>query len=176
MSKHYRVSEKTMTDFIFQIRKNFDDFWECREIVFDILTKRTHHFPKLRHFWTPLFFISVSLFFDYTLVCHFPFQKRWISKKCSLLFSKTLIWLSYQAISLSSQKTNLLPEFSFRFFAVRIAKFLFSKVTFGGKFSMKKQRNFQERDSQDFLIHLFVHTSVIAKSSSLDNFISFSCW
>jgi hypothetical protein len=26
------------------------------------------------------------------------------------------------------------------------------------------------------LIHLFVHTSVIAKSSSLDNFISFSCW
>ncbi len=56
MSKHYRVTEKTMTDFVFQIRKNFDDFLrECREIVFSLISnKRTHHFPKLRHFWIPL--------------------------------------------------------------------------------------------------------------------------
>jgi hypothetical protein len=95
-------------------------------------------------------------------------------EKCSLLFFQNSYLTFLSSDFTVEPKTNPFPEFSFRFFAVKNCEISFSKVTFGGKFSMKKQRKFQEKDSQDFRIHLFVHTSVIAKSSSLDNFISFS--
>ncbi len=135
-----------------------------------ISNKRTHHFPQTSSFLDTPIFNSFSLFFDYTFV---SFHKWWESKIHYYYFPKTLIWLSYQAISLSSQKQ--IPEFSFRFF-VKDREISFLKWLFGGKFSIKKQPKSQEKVAQDFRIHLFVHTSVIAKSSSLDNFISFSCW
>ncbi len=120
---------------------NFPDFKPVQSmnencVQYNFANKRTRHFPQTSSFLDTPIFISFQFFFITLFVCHFI--NDGYRKNFHYYYSKILIWLSYQAISLSSQKQNLFPEFSFKFFAVKNREISFLKVAFGGKLSKEK--------------------------------------
>jgi hypothetical protein len=161
-----------MTDVMFQIRKNFDDFeGESGNCVY-FLSSGLIISPNFVISGHPYFYF-IRFIFDNTLVCHFindGYRKN-VHYYFPKLLSDFLIKRFHYRV-----KNKSFPGIFVQFFCCEGSRNFFLKSGFWRKIlKRKKQRNFLERDSQDFRIHLFVHTSVIAKSSSLDNFISFSC-